>query len=84
MALAVVVVLAAVGYFVRNSFSTGAKTTGSAQAVALKPPGCTTQTAKATQLKHVGSHMVATGGSRSTSPPFRASRSCPALAAASP
>ena len=31
-ALAVVVVLAAVGYFVKNSFSTGAKTTGSAQA----------------------------------------------------
>ena len=61
-ALAVVVVLAAVGYFVKNSFSTGAKTAGSAQAVSLKPPGCTTQTAKGTQLKHVGSHMVATGG----------------------
>ena len=59
VALAVVVVLAAVGYFVKNSFSTGAKTTGSAQTVALKPPGCTTQTAKGTQLKHVGSHLVA-------------------------
>jgi DNA-binding beta-propeller fold protein YncE/tRNA A-37 threonylcarbamoyl transferase component Bud32 len=62
VALAVVVVLAAVGYFVRNSFSTGAKATGSAQALALKPPGCTTQVAKGTQLKHVGSHLVQTGG----------------------
>jgi serine/threonine protein kinase/DNA-binding beta-propeller fold protein YncE len=62
VALAVVVVLAAVGYFVQNSFSTGAKPTGSAQAVALKPPGCTTATAKGTQLKHVGSHLVSTGG----------------------
>jgi serine/threonine protein kinase/DNA-binding beta-propeller fold protein YncE len=62
VALAVVVVLAAVGYFVRNSFSTGAKTTGSAQALALKLPGCTTQTAKGAQLKHVGSHLVQTGG----------------------
>ena len=61
-ALAVVVVLAAVGYFVKNSFSTGAKTTGSAQVVSVKPPGCTTQTAKGAQLKHVGSHLVATGG----------------------
>jgi serine/threonine protein kinase/DNA-binding beta-propeller fold protein YncE len=60
--LAVVVVLAAVGYFVKNSFSTGAKTTGSAQVISLRPPGCTTQTAKGTRLKHVGSHMVATGG----------------------
>ena len=62
VALAVVVVLAAVGYFARNSFSTGAKPTGSAQAVALKPPGCTTQTAKGARLKHVGSHPVHTGG----------------------
>jgi tRNA A-37 threonylcarbamoyl transferase component Bud32 len=62
VALAVVVVLAAVGYFVRNSFSAGAKTTGSAQAEVLKPPGCTTQTAKGTQLKHVGSRLVQTGG----------------------
>jgi serine/threonine protein kinase/DNA-binding beta-propeller fold protein YncE len=62
VALAVVVVLAAVGYFVRNSFSTGAKPTGSAQALALKPPGCTTQVAKGAQLKHVGSHLVQTGG----------------------
>ena len=61
-ALAVVVVLAAVGYFVKNSFSTGAKTTGSAQVVSVKPPGCTTQAAKGAQLKHVGSHLVATGG----------------------
>ena len=61
-ALAVVVVLAAVGYFVKNSFSAGAKTTGSAQVVSVKPPGCTTQTAKGAQLKHVGSHLVATGG----------------------
>ncbi|MGH3124356.1 MAG: YncE family protein, partial [Streptosporangiaceae bacterium] len=61
-ALAAVVVLAAVGYFVKNSFSAGAKTTGPAQVLSLKPPGCTTQTAKGTQLKHVGSHMVATGG----------------------
>jgi DNA-binding beta-propeller fold protein YncE len=56
------VVLAAVGYFVQNSFSTGAKTTGSAQTVALKPPGCTTHTAKGAKLKHVGSHLVQTGG----------------------
>jgi serine/threonine protein kinase/DNA-binding beta-propeller fold protein YncE len=62
VAVAVVVVLAAVGYFVRNSFSTGAKTTGSAQAETLKPPGCTTQTAKGARLKHVGSHLVQTGG----------------------
>ena len=62
VALAVVVVLAAVGYFARNSFSTGAKTTGSAQAETLKPPGCTTQIAKGTQLKHLGSHLVQTGG----------------------
>jgi DNA-binding beta-propeller fold protein YncE/tRNA A-37 threonylcarbamoyl transferase component Bud32 len=62
VALAVVVVLAAVGYLARNSFSTGAKTTGSAQAETLKPPGCTTATAKGTQLKHVGSHLVQTGG----------------------
>ena len=62
-ALAVVVVLAAVGYFVKNSFSTGAKNTGSAQVVSLKAPGCTTQIAKGAQLKHVGSHMVTTGGS---------------------
>ena len=61
-ALAVVVVLAAVGYFVQNSFSTGAKATGSAQTVALKPPGCTTQIAKGAQLRHLGSHMVQTGG----------------------
>ena len=62
VALAVVVVLAAVGYFVRNSFSPGAQATGSAQALALKPPACTTQTAKGPQLKHVGSHLVQTGG----------------------
>jgi serine/threonine protein kinase/DNA-binding beta-propeller fold protein YncE len=62
VALAAVVVLAAVGYFVQKSFSTGAKATGSAQVVSLKPPGCTTQIAKGTQLKHVGSHMVTTGG----------------------
>jgi DNA-binding beta-propeller fold protein YncE len=62
VAVAVVVVLAAVGYFVRNSFSTGAKTTGSAQAETLKPPGCTTQTAKGARLKHVGSRLVQTGG----------------------
>jgi serine/threonine-protein kinase len=62
VALAVVVVLAAVGYFVKNSFSTGAKTTGSAQVLSLKPPGCTTQVAKGTQIKHIGSHMVTTGG----------------------
>jgi serine/threonine protein kinase/DNA-binding beta-propeller fold protein YncE len=62
VALAVIVVLAAVGYFVRNSFSTGAKPTGSAQALALKPPGCTTQIAKGAQVKHVGSHLVQTGG----------------------
>ena len=62
VAVAVVVVLAAVGYFVKNSISTGAKTTGSAQVEPLKPPGCTTQTAKGTQLKHAGSHMVPTGG----------------------
>jgi DNA-binding beta-propeller fold protein YncE len=63
VALAVVVVLAAVGYFVQNSFSTGAKTTGSAQTVPpLKPPGCTTHTAKGAKLKHVGSHLVQTGG----------------------
>ena len=62
VAVAAVVVLAAVGYFVKNSISTGAKTTGSAQAEALKPPGCTTQTAKGAQLKHVGSHLVQTGG----------------------
>ena len=62
VALAVVVVLAAVGYFVKNSFSTGAKTTGSAQVVSLKPPGCSTQTAKGARLKHVGSHLVQTGG----------------------
>ena len=61
-ALAVVVVLAAVGYFVQNSFSTGAKNTGSAQALALKPPGCTTRIAKGAQLKHQGSHLVQTGG----------------------
>ncbi len=62
VALGAVVILAAVGYFVQNSFSTGAKTTGSAQALALKAPGCTTQTANAAQLKHVGSHQVQTGG----------------------
>ncbi len=62
VALAVVVVLAVVGYFARNSFSTGAKATGSAQAETLKPPGCTTQIAKGTQLKHRGSHLVQTGG----------------------
>jgi serine/threonine protein kinase/DNA-binding beta-propeller fold protein YncE len=62
VALAVVVVLAGVGYFVRNSLSTGAKTTGTAQGPALKPPGCTTQTAKGAQLKHVGGHLVSTGG----------------------
>jgi DNA-binding beta-propeller fold protein YncE len=47
---------------VRNSFSTGAKPTGSAQGPALKPPGCTTQTAKGAHLKHVRSHPVPTGG----------------------
>jgi DNA-binding beta-propeller fold protein YncE len=57
-----VVVLAAVGYFVKNSFSTGAKATGSAQVVSVKPPGCTTQAANGAQLKHVGSHLVPTGG----------------------
>jgi DNA-binding beta-propeller fold protein YncE len=58
----VVVVLAVVGYLVKNSFSTGAKTTGSAQVVSLKAPGCTTQVAKGAQVKHVGSHLVTTGG----------------------
>ncbi len=63
VALAVIVILAAVGYAVRNTFSAGGtKPAGSAQAVSLKPPGCTTQIAKGSQLKHVASHMVTTGG----------------------
>ena len=40
----------------------GGQAAGSAQAATLKPPGCTTQVAKAAKLKHVGTHMVATGG----------------------
>ncbi len=42
-------------------FLVGRNNHGGSQA-ALKPPGCTTQVAKAGQLKHLSRHLISTGG----------------------
>jgi serine/threonine protein kinase/DNA-binding beta-propeller fold protein YncE len=56
------VVLVAAVLLVVKPFSSGpARTAGSSQTVLLAP-GCTTRTAKGSQLRHVTSHMVQTGG----------------------
>jgi serine/threonine protein kinase/DNA-binding beta-propeller fold protein YncE len=63
LALAAVVILGAVVVFVAKPFSSGDKTVGSSQALPPLPlPGCSTQTARASQLSHVTSHMVSTSG----------------------
>ena len=63
LALAAVVILGAVVVFVAKPFSSGDKTVGSSQSLPpLALPGCTTQTARASQLSHVTSHMVAASG----------------------
>jgi serine/threonine protein kinase len=63
LALGVVVIVVAAVLVVVKPFSTGnAKTVGSSQAKPLAVPGCTTHVAKGSQLGHVASHMVQTGG----------------------
>jgi DNA-binding beta-propeller fold protein YncE len=63
LALAAVVILGAVVVFVAKPFSSGDKTVGSSQSLPpLALPGCSTQTARASQLSHVTSHMVAASG----------------------
>ena len=62
IALGVVVVVVAAVLVVAKPFSTGAKTAGSSQTESLGVPGCTTHAAKGSQLGHVTSHMVQTGG----------------------
>ena len=56
-------ILGAVVVFVAKPFSSGDKTVGSSQSLPpLALPGCSTQTARASQLSHVTSHMVAASG----------------------
>ena len=62
IALGVVVVLVAAVLVVAKPFSSGPKTAGSSQTVPLTAPGCTTHAAKGSQLGHVASHVVRTGG----------------------
>ncbi len=63
LALAAVVILGVVVVFVAKPFSSGDKTVGSSQALPpLAVPGCTTQSAHASQLSHVTSRMVSTSG----------------------
>ena len=63
IALGAVVVVVAAVLVVANPFSTGTtKTAGSSQAKSLGVPGCTTHAAKGSQVGHVTSHMVQTGG----------------------
>ena len=63
LALAAVVILGAVVVFVAKPFSSGDKTVGSSQSLpSLALPGCTTQTARVSQLTHVTSHMVSASG----------------------
>ena len=63
IALGAVVVLVVAVLLVAKPFSPGtSKNAGSSQTESLAVPGCTTRTAKGSQLGQVTSHMVQTGG----------------------